>query len=147
MAVALQKLLNPYFGEILNFFVFSLLFKRFSDFRGVYCWLRLFLQGGRVKNCCYLSSKLSMHPSHCLASVWIRQNCLCGPDRPETRRWVDRHWLLWSFHLQELERYTLYNKATKRSNVQQQAAKQQGDCTVEADCAALMNEQASAWLL
>lgn len=104
------------------------------------------MQGEGVKNYCCLSSKLSMHPSHCLASVLIREKRLCGLDRPETRRWVDREWPLWAFHLQELRRRTLFNKAANQSHVQQQAAKQLLRVTAGAEHAALVEEQAPAWI-
>lgn len=96
-----------------------------SNFRYIY-WPRVFFWEG-MKNSCCLSSKLSMHQSHCLAPVYIRQNGVCCLDTPETKRWVDGLWPLWAFHLQELRRRALFNKAAKRSHVRRQAAKQLGD--------------------
>lgn len=80
MAVVLQKLLNPYFGETLNslalLFIF---FCKGSATLGVFTahpkffflYFFVFFTERRVKNYRCLSSKLSMHPS--LASVCVRQ--------------------------------------------------------------------------
>lgn len=140
MVVALQKLPNPYFGGMLNSYAL-VSFKGSATFNAdpEVVFFPFFAGGGGVKNYCCLSSKLCMQPSHCLASVWIRQKCLCGPDRPETRGWVDGHWLLWVFHLQEVKRYTHFNKAANQSHVQQQAAKQLVDC--RAGRSAVVDEQ------
>lgn len=120
MVVALQKLLNTYFGEKLNCSPFfkKKKEKRLSNFRCIY-WPR---EG--MKNSCCLSSKPSTHQSRCSASVFVRQNCVCCLDRPETKRWVDG---LWPLHLQELRRRVLFNKVANRSHVQRQAAKQLED--------------------
>lgn len=130
MVVALQKLPNPYFRGMLNSYAL-VSFKGSATFIAdpEVVFFSFFAGGGGVKNYCCLSSKLSMQPSHCLASVWIRQKCLCGLDRPETRGWVD----------EEVKRYTHFNKAANRSHVQQQAAKQLVDC--RAGRSAVVDEQ------
>lgn len=122
MVIALQTLPNPYFGGMLN--TFALIpFKSSATFITDPGALSLYCEGCRgVKDCCCLSSKLSVHLPHSLASVWIKQNRLCGLDRPETRRWVDGHWPLLAFRLQELKRHN-FNKATNQSHVWQQGSR------------------------
>lgn len=116
MVTAWQTLPNPYFGGMLNTFAL-ISFQSSATFITDPGALSLYCEGCRgVKDCCCQSSKLSMHLPHSLASVWIKQNRLCGLDRPETRRWVDGHWPLLVFRLQELKRHN-FNKATNQSHV------------------------------
>lgn len=87
MVIAFQKLPNPSFGGMLNTFALISL-KSSVTFITDAGALSLYDEGcmGGVKDRCCLSSKLSVHLPHSLASVWIKQNRLCGRDRPETRR-------------------------------------------------------------